>query len=161
MGSNSLTREAWEWAGFPGGSDRKESAFSAGDLGLVPASGGSSGGGNGFPLQYSCLENPMDKNLVGYSPWGLRELDTTKQLSMWESATLNLPPLFIILHHICFGQVTLECYIGGCKNLTPLPSASEIHEYSPPYHPTHKWLFSWFCHQLVKQKLQLQMCDQW
>ena len=46
--------------GFPGGSDSKESACIAGDLGLIPESRRSPGEGNGNPLQYSCLENPMD-----------------------------------------------------------------------------------------------------
>ena len=46
--------------GFPGGSDRKESACNAGDLGLILGLGKSPGEGNGNPLQYSCLENPMD-----------------------------------------------------------------------------------------------------
>ena len=46
--------------GFPGGSDDKESACSAGDLGSISRSGRSPGEGNGCPLQYSCLENPMD-----------------------------------------------------------------------------------------------------
>ena len=46
---------------FPGGSDGKESACNAGDLGLIPGSGRSPGEGNGNPLQYSCLENPMDR----------------------------------------------------------------------------------------------------
>ena len=45
---------------FPGGSDGKESACNAGDLRLIPGLGRSSGEGNGNPLQYSCLENPMD-----------------------------------------------------------------------------------------------------
>ena len=45
---------------LPGGSDGKASAYSAGDLGLIPGSGRSSGEGNGNPLQYSCLENPRD-----------------------------------------------------------------------------------------------------
>ena len=46
--------------GFPGGSDSQESACIAGDLGSIPGSGRSPGEGNGNPLQYSCLENPMD-----------------------------------------------------------------------------------------------------
>ena len=61
------TRRNWEGLDlgitlrdFPGGSDGKASAYSAGDLGLIPGSGRSSGKGNGNPLQYSCLENPMD-----------------------------------------------------------------------------------------------------
>ena len=47
--------------GFPGGLDGKASACNAGDLGSIPGSGRSPGEGNGSPLQYSCLENPMDK----------------------------------------------------------------------------------------------------
>ena len=47
--------------GFPGGSDGKESACNAGDSGSIPGLGRSPGEGNGNPLQYSCLENPMDR----------------------------------------------------------------------------------------------------
>ena len=46
--------------GFPGGSEFKASACNAEDLGSIPGSGRSPGEGNGNPLQYSCLENPMD-----------------------------------------------------------------------------------------------------
>ena len=46
--------------GFPGGLEGKVSACNAGDPGLIPGLGKSSGEGNGSPLQYSCLENPMD-----------------------------------------------------------------------------------------------------
>ena len=46
---------------FPGGSDGKEPACPAGDWSLIPASGRSPGEGNGYPLQYSCLENSMDR----------------------------------------------------------------------------------------------------
>ena len=45
---------------FPGGSDGRAFIYNAGDLGLIPGSGRSPGEGNGIPLQYSCLENPMD-----------------------------------------------------------------------------------------------------
>ena len=46
--------------GFPGGSDGKEYACNAGDPGSIPRSGRSPGEENGYPLQYSCLENSMD-----------------------------------------------------------------------------------------------------
>ena len=46
---------------IPGGSDGKESACNGGDLGLTPGQGRSPGGGNGSPLQYTCLENLMDR----------------------------------------------------------------------------------------------------
>ena len=47
--------------GFPGSSEVKGSARNAGDPGSIPGSGRSPGEGNGNPLQYSCLENPMDR----------------------------------------------------------------------------------------------------
>ena len=47
--------------GFPSGSDAKESAYNAGDLGSIPGLGRSPGEGNGYPPQYSYLENPMDR----------------------------------------------------------------------------------------------------
>ena len=53
---------------FTGGLDSKESASIAEDLGSIPGSGRSSGNGNGYPLHYSCLENPHgQRSLVGYS----------------------------------------------------------------------------------------------
>ena len=62
--------------GFPSGSEGKESACNAGDLGSVPGSGRSLGGGHGNPLQYSILENPhRQKSLAGYRPWGRKESD--------------------------------------------------------------------------------------
>ena len=47
--------------GFPGGSVVKNPPANAGDVGLIPGLGRSPGEGNGNPLQYSCLENPMDR----------------------------------------------------------------------------------------------------
>ena len=46
---------------FPGGSDSKESACNAGDPASIPGLGRSPGEGNGYPFQYSCLENPVDR----------------------------------------------------------------------------------------------------
>ena len=75
-----LTRE-----GFPWWLSGKESACNAGDMGSVPGLGRSPGEGNGNPLQYSCLENPMDQGTWegtkelgrGHSPWGHKESDMT------------------------------------------------------------------------------------
>ena len=47
--------------GFTGGSDSKESACNMGDPGLIPVLGRSPREGNSYPLQYSCLKNPMDR----------------------------------------------------------------------------------------------------
>ena len=66
----------------PGGSDGKESACNAADLGLIPGLGRSPRGGHGSRLQCSCLENPHGQRcLVGCSTRGCKELDTTEWLS--------------------------------------------------------------------------------
>ena len=59
MSTEFLTTYSINWD-FPGGSDGKASVYNAGDLGSIPGSGRSPGEGNGNPLQYYCLENPMD-----------------------------------------------------------------------------------------------------
>ena len=65
--------------GFPGGSDGKESACNAGDLDSIPGLGRSPGGGHGNPLQYSCLENPMDRESWRATVHGVhKETDTTE-----------------------------------------------------------------------------------
>ena len=56
--------------GFPGGSEGKASVCDAGDPGLIPGSGSSPGEGSGNPLQYSCLDSPMDRGA-----WRVTELD--------------------------------------------------------------------------------------
>ena len=65
------------------GSDGKESACNAGDMGSIPGWGRSPGEGNGNPLQYSGLDNPHgQRSLVGYSPWGRKESDTPEPLTL-------------------------------------------------------------------------------
>ena len=57
----------------------EESACNAGELGSIPGLGRSPGEGNGNPLQYSCLENLMDRGAwVGYGPWDRKELDMSE-----------------------------------------------------------------------------------
>ena len=68
--------------GLPLGSAGKESACNMRDLGLIAGLGRSPGGGKGYPLQYSCLENPHgQRSLAGYCPWGPKEFDMREQLS--------------------------------------------------------------------------------
>ena len=67
--------------GFLGGSLIKNPSAhvgDAGDVGSIPGLGRSPGEGNGNSLQYSCLGNPMDKSLAGYSPRSHKKLDTTE-----------------------------------------------------------------------------------
>ena len=67
--------------GFLGGSVVKNPPANAGDAGSVPGSGRSPGEGNGNPLQYSCLGNPMDREETSRSPCGRKELDRTERLN--------------------------------------------------------------------------------
>ena len=69
--------------GFPGGSDSRDSACNTGDLRLILGWGGSPGEGNCFHLQYSCLENSMDRGILRASgSWGHKEPDTTEQTTL-------------------------------------------------------------------------------
>ena len=76
------------YVGFPRSPHSKESACDAGDLGSIPGSGRSPREGSGYPLQYSCLENSMDRGaMAGYSPggcspWHCKELDMTEPLAL-------------------------------------------------------------------------------
>ena len=76
------------WLCFPGGSDSKVSACKAVDLGLTPGMGRYTGKGNGNPLQYSCLENPMDRRA-----WS----------SVWTEATV---------HGVAKSQTRLSSFIS-------------------------------------------------
>ena len=62
--------------GFPGGSDDKASACNAGDPGSIPGLGRSPGEGNGNPLQYSCLENPMNRGAWWVTVHGVSKSQT-------------------------------------------------------------------------------------
>ena len=85
-GPNMSKRAAYrdESQGFPGGpgstviKDPPAYATDAGDAGLTPWWGRSTGEGNGYPVQYSCLKSDGQRSLVGYSPWGHKELNMTE-----------------------------------------------------------------------------------
>ena len=127
-----LQADGWEKSmlqhirsGFPGGSEVKVSACHAGDLGLIPGSGRSPGEGNGNPLQYSCLENPMVGGAGGLQSMGSQRVrhDWAKKkksgLSVikgfkccyhWLFTTVKVPVLsfLFLLHIISFYKILLK-----------------------------------------------------
>ena len=89
--------------GFSGDSDL-ESAQNVGDLGSIPGSGRSPRGGNGNPLQYSCLENPMDREAWWATVHGVSKSQTRQRLTV--------------------SHFSEECYVGAdCLNTRPASRA--------------------------------------
>ena len=79
--------------GFRGGSAVKNTPAKAGDTGLIPGWGRSPGGGNGNPLQNSCLENPMDRGARWAAVHGVvEELDTRWRLNNNKTITKYMLP---------------------------------------------------------------------
>ena len=118
--------------GFPGGSDHKESACIAEDLGSIPGLGRSPRESNGYSLQYSCLgESHGQRSLVGHSPWGHKELDMTEQLtlnSMQISLFLKTPWPFTIRQSFfsrfwlstgCLATLSLQALFPFSPSLCP------------------------------------------
>jgi len=82
---------------FPGGSEVKVSACNARDLGSIPGSGRSPGEGNGNPLQYSCLENPMD----GGAWWATVPGVTKSQTPLSDFTSRRGHLIFFMMQEVC------------------------------------------------------------
>ena len=115
------------------GSDGKESACNSGDLGSISGMGRFPGGGHGNPLQYSCLENPLDKGVwwatlykVAKRRTGLKQLSTSSPFllsrlcstgSTWKKPSLTMairhPKLHYLCHHSDFIPIMLGCASVG------------------------------------------------
>ena len=76
---------------FPGGSDGKESAWNAGDLGTIPGSGTSPGAENGYPIQYSCLENSMKEEPGGLQSMGLQKVRQDQGTNNFNPSRVKCP----------------------------------------------------------------------
>ena len=100
------------YVGFPGGSEGKESACNYGDLGLIPGLGRFPGEGNGCLLQYSCLENPMDRGAWQATLPVVTESDTTERLTL-------------SLSHHCVME-TLQCGPHSSANLNSFHTTAHL-----------------------------------
>ena len=110
----------------------KNLAANAEDTGLIPGWGRSPGGGNGNPLQYSCLENPMDRGA-----WGHKELDTTKRLNNNRDSKGSARPRFLFL--------ILSLKIPkGRSPLSVIPKSSPLH-----FAKCRAWVLSTGCPQAL------------
>ena len=111
--------------GFPGGSDCKESACIAEDPGWIPGLGRSPGEGNGYPLQYSCLENSMDEE-----PGGLQSLSLRRVIHDWATNTFtppHAPPESRILPSVCQQELPqLSGYTDGANQQWSASSSSGV-----------------------------------
>ena len=98
--------------GFPGGSDSKESACNADDLRSVPGLGGSPGEGNGNTLQYSCLENLMDRKAW----WA-----TAKSQTRLSNFHFTFLPIHLLFSHWAQEQLFCPCFpsklLGSSVNM--------------------------------------------
>ena len=111
---------------FPNGSEVKASASNAGDLGSIPGSGRSPGEGNGNPLQYSCLENPMD----GGAWWATVHGVTKSWTWLSDFTSLHLPQNMregISATKRALRKLQLNAEISLSSLRSPGPSPSLIH----------------------------------
>ena len=118
---------------FPGGSEFKVSACNAVDLGLISGSGRSPGEGNGNPLQYSCLENPMDGGAWWATVHGLAN-SRTQLRDFTQFNSLKMAVLFPVFK----GISTLFSKNSGCTSLHSHKRCKKI-PFSP--HPLQHLLF--------------------
>ena len=96
------------------GSDGKESACNAGDLGSIPGSGSSPGEGNGNPLQYSCLENPMD----GRTWWATVHGVAKSRTRLSELTSLHYPQENSGPERTTGKQVQACCVSRNCRKVS-------------------------------------------
>ena len=101
-------RQHWGglWLGFLDGSVGKESTCNAGNAGLIPGWGRSLGEGNGYPLQYSCLENPMDSGA-----WRVIVLGVTKSQTQLKWLSMCLWYMSLDKYYLLFPK---HQYINIC-----------------------------------------------
>ena len=110
---------------FPGGSDGKASVYKAGDPGSIPGWGRSPGEGNGNPLQYSCLENPMDRawwaTVHGFAKSRTKVSDFTSLISVWDECNCAVVCAFFGIACLCPNQGLKYLSKENCLSLIQPP----------------------------------------
>ena len=115
--------------GLSGGSDGKEFACNAGDLGLIPGLGRSPGEGNSYPLQYSCLEKPTNRGA-----WWAAVHGVTKSRTRLSDFTFTT-------HYVTFSSVQFSSVAQSCPALCDPMNRSmpglPVHHQLPEFTQTH------------------------
>ena len=134
-----LANDHHSWMDFPSGSDSKASACNAGNLGSIPGSGRSPGEGNGNPLQYSCLKNPIERRPGRLQSVGCKELDMTEWLHLSWMVSENTHPLseFLLLFPFSLPWRGTEKEMLRQSIITLAFSAAS--STSPFYHLFYNW----------------------
>ena len=137
-------RGSKKYLGFPGGSDGKAPAFNVGDLDSIPGPGKSPGEGNGNPLQYSCLENPMDRWAWSAIVHAIAKSRT--RLSYFSQT--NRDPLFSIslYNWLTFSPSSVRIKPLHKSPLWPQPIPSNSPTHHPIYYLWHVCVLSCFSH---------------
>ena len=140
--------------GFPGGSDGKESAAHAGDLGLIPGSGRSPGEENGNLLQYSCLESPIDRGAPDYKGGLIHFLS-------WTPTLPHLSTLLLHINSTTTAKLTTDYNWAlnkeeGCWLVGPSSQSWNL----PIYFQMYSQSFSgWFCIWGISQTQIVKYCS--
>ena len=127
--------------GFPGGSEVKASACSVGDLGSIPGSGRSPGEGNGSSLQYSCLENPMDRGAWRATVHGVAKSQTWLSDFTFTYKRLWLPSCSLILLLVLSLWLFSQAFSNqlGWRG----PCSKELRWLLIKCRPRPRWAFRW------------------
>ena len=124
---NSFPCGLLDW-GFPSGSDGKVSACNVGDLDSIPGLGRSPGEGNGNPIQYPCLENPMDRGALWATVHGITESDTTEWFHFHFLLSLYWTEGLRFFGWLLAG---VPCHVGLCNVVLVFIKSSKGESLSP------------------------------